>query len=141
MKTPVKIALAVVFVVAVGGILAALYLYNLKPKDLQKVKPEFTITSTELQKAFEENEANASKTYINKVVEVTGEVISIVGSEKNSWNVTLQTGSDFAKVICTFPAVSNPDVFILGKEITVRGVCSGVLSDVLLNNCVVVNQK
>ena len=141
MKTPVKIALAIVFVIAVGGILAALYLYNLKPKDLQKVKPEFTVTSFDLQKAFEENEANASKKYINKVVEVSGEIISITGLEKNSWNVTLQTGSDFAKVICTFPVVPNPDVFTLGKQIAVRGVCSGVLSDVLLNNCVVIIQK
>jgi hypothetical protein len=141
MKTPVKIALAIVFVIAVGGILAALYLYNLKPKDLQKVKPDITITSSDLQKAFEENENNASKTYINKVVEVSGEVITIVGSEKNTWNVTLQTGSDFAKVICTFPSIPNPDVFTLGKQITVRGVCSGVLSDVLMNNCVVVTKK
>ena len=62
------VAVAVVFVVAVGGILAALYLYNLKPKDLQKVKPEFTITSADLQKAFEENEATASKTYINGIL-------------------------------------------------------------------------
>ena len=77
MKTPVKIALAVVFIVAVGGILAALYLYNLKPKDLQKVKPDFIITSTALQKAFEEDEKGSSAKYINKIIEVSGEIESV----------------------------------------------------------------
>lgn len=141
MKTSVKIALAVVFVLAVGGILAALYLYNLKPKDLQNVSPDYVITPSDLQKAFEEDEKGSSAKYINKVVEVSGEIIEIIGAEKKSFNVTLQTGSDFSKVICTFPDIPNPDVFILGKQITVRGVCSGFLSDVLLNNCAVIKEK
>jgi hypothetical protein len=138
MKTPVKIALAVVFIVAVGGILAALYLYNLKAKDLKKVKPDFVVTSTDFQKAFEENEKNASVKYINKVIEVKGEIIAIEGTDKKTWNVTLQTASDMSKVICTFPKVANPEVFALGKEVTIRGVCSGVLSDILLNNCALI---
>jgi hypothetical protein len=138
MKTPVKIALFVVFFIAVGGILAALYFYNLKPKDLQKVKPDYIITSADLEKAFETDEKAASAKYINKVVEVTGEVIAIEGKENKSWNVTFQTGSDFSKVICTLPLVADPGVFVLGKECTIRGECSGFLSDVLLNNCVVI---
>lgn len=141
MKTSVKIALAVVFVVAVGGILAALYLYNLKPKDLQKVNPDYVITSIDLQKSFEEDEKGSSTKYINKVVEVDGEIIEIIGTEKRSFNVTLQTGSEFSKVICTFPDIPNSDVFNLGVQITIRGVCSGFLSDVLLNNCAVITKN
>jgi hypothetical protein len=138
MKTSVKIALIVVFFIAVGGILAALYLYNLKPKDLQNVTPDFIISSTEIQKAFEDDEKAASAKYINKVAEVTGEVITITRSENSSFNVSLQTGSDLSKVICTFNKVKDPSVFNLGKQITLRGECSGFLMDVLLNNCAVV---
>jgi hypothetical protein len=137
MKTYVKIALAVVFLIAVGGILAALYLYNLKTKDLQKVKPDFVMTSSVLQKAFEDDEKGSSEMYINKIVEISGEIIAITGGERSSWNISLQTGSDFSKVTCTFLFVKDPGVFILGEQITVKGVCSGVLSDVLLNNCVI----
>jgi hypothetical protein len=36
MKTTYKIVLAVVSVIAVAGVLFGLYMYNLKPKDLQK---------------------------------------------------------------------------------------------------------
>ena len=138
MKTPVKIALAIVFVLAVAGIGTALYLYNLKPKDLLNVKPDYVITSTDLLKAFEADEVASSAKYINKVVEVSGEIIGIEGVEKKSWNISLQTGSDLSKVICTFPVVADPEIFNLGREITVRGECSGFLMDVLLNNCVII---
>lgn len=141
MKTPVKIALAVVFVLAAAGIGTALYLYNLKPKDLLNVKPDYVITSTDLLKAFEEDEVVSSAKYINKVVEVTGEIIGIEDVEKKSWNISLQTGSDLSKVICTFPVVTDPGIFNLGREITVRGECSGFLMDVLLNNSVVVEER
>ena len=139
MKLYVKIALGVVLLFAVAGIGIALYYYNLKPQDLQKVKADFIITSSDLQKEFETDETGSSKKYISKVLEVTGEVISIEGKEKGSWNVTLQTGSDFSKIICTFPSVSDTAVFELGKNITVRGECSGFLMDVLLNNCAVLS--
>jgi hypothetical protein len=138
MKSYVKIALFVVFFVAVAGILAAIYLYNLKPKDLQKVKPHFVITATDLQRAFEENEKASSEKYINKIIEVSGEITSVKTGEKNSMNVSLKTGSDFSAVICTFPTVSDTTFFKTGNQITLRGVCSGFLMDVLLNNCAVI---
>jgi len=134
MKTPVKIALAVVFFLAVAGIGAALYLYNLKPKNLQKVKPDFILTANDLQKAFDTEEVVSSAKYINKIIEVSGEIISVKPGEKNSINISLRTGSDLSSVICTFPN-SDTTFFKTGNQITLRGVCSGFLMDVLLNNC------
>ena len=141
MKTPVKIALAVVFIIAVGGILAALYLYNLKPKDLQKVKPDFIITSTALQKAFEEDEKGSSAKYINKIIEVSGEIESVKPGEKNTFSITLKTGSDYSSVICTFPVIPETTILKTGNRITLRGECSGFLMDVLLNNCATIEEK
>jgi hypothetical protein len=137
MKTPVKIALAVVFFLAVAGIGAALYLYNLKPKNLQKVKPDFILTANDLQKAFDTEEVASSAKYINKIIEVSGEIISVKPGEKNSINISLRTGSDLSSVICTFPN-SDTTFFKTGNQITLRGVCSGFLMDVLLNNCALI---
>jgi hypothetical protein len=138
MKTSVKIALFVVFFIAVCGILAALYLYNLKPKNLQNVKPHFVVTATDFQKAFEENEKASSEMYINKIIEVSGEIASVKPGNKKTLTVSLKTGSDFSAVICTFPDVSDTTFFKTGNQITLRGVCSGFLMDVLLNNCAVI---
>ena len=141
MKTYVKIALFVVSFIALSAILAALYMYNLKHTDMAKAKPDFVITASVLQKAFEDDETAASTRYINKILEVTGTIASIKPAENNIVSISLVTGSDFSSVICTFPAIADPSKFRNGEEITLRGECSGFLMDVLLNNCAVIENK
>jgi hypothetical protein len=138
MKTYVKVALFFVSFIALAGILAALYMYNLKHTDMAKAKPDFVITATLLQKEFEDNETTASAKYTNKIIEVTGIITSIKPADNNVINITLTTGSDFSSVICTFPAIADPSELKPGSEITLRGECSGYLMDVLLNNCAVI---
>lgn len=137
MKPFVKIALFVVFFLALAGIFTALYLFNMQHKDLQKAKPDYVISAVDLQKAFEENESLAVSTYVNKVLEVNGIIESVKKGEQNVLSITLKAGSDLSAVICTFPAETDSSKFIPGNQITVRGDCSGFLMDVLLNNCVI----
>jgi len=137
MKTSIKIALFVVFFIGLAGILAGLYMYNMKQKDMAKTKPDFVISATNLQKEFEDDETGASAKFVNKVVEVTGIISSVKPTENNGISVTLLTGSDFSSVICTFTVVKDAEMLKQGKEITIRGECSGFLLDVLLNNCVI----
>ena len=141
MKTYLKVALFFVTFIAIAAILAALYFYNLKSTDMAKARPDFIVTASALQKAFENDETKASLSYINKIVEVTGTISSVKPGEKGAVNVSLATESDLSSVICTFPAISDPSVFKVGDQITVRGECSGFLMDVLLNNCAIVHQK
>jgi hypothetical protein len=138
MKTYVKIALFFVSFIALSAILAALYMYNLKKTDMAKAKPDFVITASLLQKAFEDDEKAASTRYINKILEVKGTISSVKPDQNNVLSISLVTGSDISSVICTFPAISDPSQFVVGKEITLRGECSGFLLDVLLNYCAVV---
>lgn len=138
MKTYVKIALGVVLFIAIGSILVALKMYNKKHTDTAKAKPDFVVTATILQKEFEDNETAASAKYINKIVEVTGTVVSVKPAENNSVNITLSTGSDMSSVICTFISLADPSAIKAGDQATVRGECSGFLMDVLLNNCALI---
>jgi len=141
MKLYVKIALGFVVFIALAGILAALYMFNLKHSDMAKARPDFKITATVLQKAFEDNETAASKLYINKILEVSGKIASVKPAENKFISISLVTGSDLSSVICTFPAISNPSKLSVGEEITLRGECSGFLMDVLLNNCAIIQNK
>ena len=141
MKTYVKIALFVVFFIALITILAALILYNKKHPDTAKVKPDFIVTATALQKEFEDNEATASARYINKILEVTGTIISVTPADSTHINISLKTGSEISSVICTFPGIGDPSKFKTGEEITLHGECSGFLMDVLLNNCSMIMSK
>lgn len=138
MKTYIKVALFVVTFIAVSAILAALYYYNLKSTDMSKARPDFVLTASVLQKAFEVDESKASVTYLNKILEVTGKISSVKPVENNAVNISLVTESDLSSVIGTFPAISDPSVFKPGEEITLRGKCSGFLMDVLLNDCALI---
>lgn len=141
MKPYIKITLFVVFFLALAGIGVSLYLYNLKPKDLAKVKPDYVITSDDLLKPFEENETQANTKYINKIIEVEGTIGSIVAGENNSMNVSIKTYNDFSSVICSFSSKDDIDGLKTGTLVTVRGECSGYLMDVLLKNCVLIKDK
>jgi hypothetical protein len=110
----------------------------LQDKDLQKAKPDFAITSIDLQRAFEENETASIAKYVNKIIEVTGIIESVKAGEGNITNVALKTGSGLSSVICTLSSQSDPAALVSGREVTIRGECSGFLMDVLLNNCVVI---
>ena len=72
---------------------------------------------------------------------MTGKIASVKPAENNVVSISLVTESDLSSVICTFPAISDPSIFRVGDEITLRGECSGFLMDVLLNNCALIIQK
>lgn len=139
LKRSHRIALWLVFFIAVGGILAALYMYNLQDKDLQKVKPDFIMTASELQKAFETDESTAGAKYINRIIEVSGEVISVNPGENQTEIITLKTENPLSGVSCTLQADSGTSELATGDQVLLRGQCSGYLMDVIMNNCTVIS--
>lgn len=139
LKRSHKIALWLVFFLAAGGILAGLYMYNLKDKNLLKVKPDFVMTAPELQRAFETDETAAGSKYINRIIEVSGEVESVKPGENQTLVITLKTENPLSAVSCTLQAESLIPEFAAGDQVSLRGQCSGFLMDVLLNNCSVIN--
>jgi hypothetical protein len=138
MKKSYKLALAVISVIAVAGVLFGLYKYNLKPKDLQKVKPDFVITASDLLKAFESDETAATAKFVNTVVEVSGTIQSVKPGENGALTISLSTGNDISSVLCTLQGYVEPANLKTGEQITIRGNCSGFLMDVLLNNCSII---
>jgi tRNA_anti-like len=141
MKLYIKITLFVVLFIAIAGIWYTLHMFNLQHPDTAKVKPDFIVSATALQKEFEDNETTASARYIKKILEVTGNIVSVTPADSAHTNVSLKTGSDLSSVICTFKSINDPSKFKTGEEITLRGECSGFLMDVLLNNCAVIQNK
>jgi hypothetical protein len=141
MKPYVKIALFVVLLIAVSGILAAVILYNKKHIDTATARPDFIITATALQKEFEENEPTASARYINKILEVTGTIVTVTPIDSIHLNISLKTGSEMSSVICAFPAIGDPSKLKTGEKVTLRGECSGFLMDVLLKNCAIITNR
>jgi uncharacterized protein (UPF0333 family) len=141
MKFPVKIALSVVVLIAITAMLISLIFYFKKHADLSNANPDFIVTAATLQKEFEEDETTASAKYINKILELSGEIEYIARTDSNNLNISLKTDNEISSVICTFSTGKGPSDPKTGDEITLRGICSGYLMDVLLNNCALVSNK
>jgi hypothetical protein len=135
MKTYIKVALFAVIFLIIAGAGAGIYLFNKQHKDLQKTRPDFILTASDLQKTFENDEAAATAKYVKKIIEVSGIIESVNPGEGKTLSITLKTESDLSSVICTFQSAGDLPEFKAGDKIVLRGECSGYLTDVLLNNC------
>lgn len=142
-KKSVRISLFIALFILLSGISVGLYLYNKKHKDLTKVNADYIMDAHQLVTSFMTDEKSASEKYINKVIEVTGLVTSAeFGSADSTLSLTLTGYGDNSGVICTFNGITDKSQVSYkdGESLTVRGECSGVLMDVLLNNCAVVSK-
>jgi hypothetical protein len=135
MKKPVKIFLLLIAIIGITAISAGIIMLKKTHADLSKVKPDFILSANELFSQFENNEVSFGEKYINTILEITGEVGSIDKSEDETINISLKTDSPFAGIICTFQKIPGDIELNKGDIITIRGECSGMLMDILLNNC------
>jgi hypothetical protein len=135
-RNVVYIGLAVILV----AVIAAVYLYNLGHKSLENALPDYVVTATNLFAEYSADETAANKKYLDKILEVNGILLSTEMNIDSTYNVKLDSGDPIGAVICNLDASESPDVKSLeeGQNITIRGICSGMLLDVLLNKCVIV---
>lgn len=120
-----------------GGIYGY-YQYNRGVESLDGKKADISISGGGLLKAFETNEAEANKAYLDKVIELKGKVIKIEKStEKNS--LYIETGNEMSSVICEMENSQKIDNIKEGSIVSVKGKCTGFLMDVVLVQCVLVN--
>ena len=139
MKKKILLVLLAVFL---GAVAYGVY-YVLKPRpSVSGMAPEYTLMATELVSEYDADEATANSKYLGKVIEVRGVISEKIKDGKGGYTLTLQ-GADLAGVGCQFEANARESVHPLseGQEIIVKGICTGVLMDVVLVDCVVsVNQ-
>jgi hypothetical protein len=118
------------------------YLFNKPHQGIADVAPTFRLSATSLVEAYDKDENAANAKYLGKIVEVTGIISEKVKNEKGKYNITLQA-ADLAGVGCEFDPKSQEEVQNLkeGQEVQIKGICTGVLMDVVLVDCVCVNSE
>lgn len=115
-----------------------IYLFNKPHKNVSRAKPDFTMEARALFTEFEEGEEEANKKYLEKVLQVSGSVREVMSDDEGGLSVTLDTGNDFFGVVCEMQKSSQwtREDFKAGQEVTFKGLCSGMLMDVVLVRCV-----
>jgi len=97
----------------------------------------------ELITMFQNNEQLAIDTYTEKMIEVEGVVEEI--SFLNNRHTVLLRGNKFAQnfILCdmAFESKEGKERITKGDTIKLKGVCKGYLLDVIMLNCVPIDEK
>ena len=109
--------------------------YNRKPASLTTQTPLYTMPANQLASEFSANEATANKKFLGKPIEVTG----IVAAETKETTILLKTDSGIS-VSCSMDSLEyiHHATIKTGDQVKLRGICTGLLMDVELNRCVII---
>jgi len=132
MKKKTVLIILVGIVVCIG--IAIAIVWN-KPHRNAASETAMPVTAVGLFKEYAANEATANARYLNKNLEVTGQVASLDTNQDGAVAVILQTDDIMSGIMCT---MHDKEVTVkAGETVTIKGFCSGYVSDVKLTDCVV----
>lgn len=86
-----------------------------------------------LFQSYVSNEQKANTNYLEKILEVSGEVNTVSTNAEGFLVVLLKTNDPMFGINCT---MEQKDVVIKeGETVTLKGICTGYLTDVVLIRC------
>lgn len=116
----------------------AFYLFNKPHQSIADVDPVFKLNAQSLIGEYDHDENLANAKYLGKVVEVNGVVSEKIKDNSGKCTITLQ-GADLAGVGCVFDPSAQSKISGMkeGERVSIKGICTGVLMDVVLVDCVI----
>ncbi len=131
-----KIFVCLLLVLGAAGFAYGWQEFHRTHADTSGLRVSVSKDAVRLLKEFESNEPLANAKYNDKVVSVSGTVLK-VEDDGDTRIVTLGEASSMGGVTCQFqPEHKNEMVTIKpGQKIQVKGVCTGILIDVVLIRC------
>lgn len=117
------------------------YWLNKPRQSVQFTPTDIEITAALLYEDYSNNEAEADKLYLNKVIEVKGIVDDIAGSGDDVI-LTLGSQPSGGGISCRFSPgkeMAGKEA-AKGKEVTVKGKCTGFNIDVNLADCIIISK-
>ena len=138
MKKIIQYILAIIIVVAIGGYY---YVFIYAKNHHRNVQTEtaITILADSLSSQFQSDEKKANSLYLNKAIIVMGTVLSVEKNQQGQVMIMLGNASSFSNVSVTMVANTTAPIITVGQTITIKGVCTGALSDVVITDGVISN--
>lgn len=130
-----KNILIIIVLVLIGAISYGVYVWNKPARDVVK-ENGLKVSAVEIFAAYMNDEAAADKLYLNKAIEVTGVVSEVKKNQEGKTVIYLQTEDPVFGINCTFK--EEPGSISKGSTVTFKGICTGLLSDVIINQGVLV---
>jgi hypothetical protein len=138
-----RIILALALIILLASAWYGYRIYTGKVKSLTVVKPDVSLSASELVEAFKTDSSGANKRYLGKIILLTGNLKAVepesstivLGDKDSDWSVRCSMDSAFVNAAASFKP---------GNSLRIKGNCTGYLagdfglgSDIILNRCVI----
>lgn len=116
-------------------------IYNRPHINIVESKADIALTANKIIYDFSSDETKANRSYLGKIIKISG-IISELKLEKEKGIITLKTNQDFGSILCHLSVEASQKMNLLkvGQTITLKGVCTGYLMDVILIKSEIVNE-
>jgi hypothetical protein len=121
---------------ALAGGIIGYRMWNKPHREVAGASADVNLEATELYAQYTTDEAAANALYLDKIVQVCGTVVQ-VSNENGLVTVQLDSGDLMGGVLCELDNLSTHErtEFPAGERACFKGICTGYLSDVVLNRC------
>lgn len=131
----------IILLVASIALVSAFFVYrwvNKPVADVSEAVCEIKISAVELFDSYMNNESKADSIYTGQLIEVFGKVRSI-SAEGSNKSLMLETNDMLFGIDCAIDSTHHDKLKSLteGQDVTIRGECSGILSDVVMVRCII----
>ncbi|MCU0334050.1 MAG: OB-fold putative lipoprotein [Chitinophagaceae bacterium] len=133
MSNRLKRLLLAALVLALAAGAYGWYVWNKPARDVHH-ETAIAATAQGIFDAYQANEAAANQQYLNKAVAVSGTVNAIKQNQEGKTVVSLATRDPMFGVQCT---LKEPVQLATHAQVTIKGICTGFLMDVVLIDCYV----
>lgn len=124
-------------VLVLCGLLYGIYVWNKPMRDVADEKG-IPVTASALFNEYVTDEAASNTKYLNKALEVTGVVSDVKKNDAGATYVILQSDDPMFGINCTFK--EEPVGIAKGQTITLKGICTAYLDDVIVNQAMLVDK-
>jgi len=114
------------------------YLYTIPAENIASEKPTVTVKAIDLFNNYSDS------LYLNKVVQVEGEINEIDVDQKGDKMLILKEDDDMFGVVCTMDEANGDnqkqlESLKIGDHVVVKGLCTGFDMEVKLNKCIMIH--
>jgi len=143
MRTWLKIILSLFIVGLIAVILVYFFVYDKSHPDFEKMKPDYTLTASDLYNSFITNKTESEKKYNGKVLSVSGTLAKVESTDSMVIAVFVFNQGMFGDegIRCTMlPKFSEEAKKLLPDDVyNIKGYCTGFNdTDVILEQCSII---
>ena len=117
------------------------YMYFKPSEKVVLAEASYEVDAEHIYREFSDNEDEANKKYVNKVITVVGKVSEMLTLDSAGLNITLSTDNPLFGVSCQLPMETMDTSLKVGDDVRIKGLCTGKLMDVVLVKCVIEDYK